>query len=116
MKRLLATVTAALLLCLPLAPLPLLSTGCVTAQEASYKTLKVTWETVHASMLAYADLNAAGKVSASDRAFVVQLHNDYRHAFDIAITAAQLNWETATPADVASLALELVNFVQSLKR
>lgn len=112
MKRLLL---ALLLAFAPLAPLAL-STGCAntSAKAVAYKSLKTTWLSVDASMQVAAELNRVGKLSERDKQDIIDAHNKYRQAFDTAITAAQLDWNTATPASVSALAADVITLIAVL--
>lgn len=112
MKRLL--LLPLLLLALSLAPLPVLTTGCTTTQqEATYKSLSVTWHTVDAAMLSYAQARADGKTTLSQDLAVTKLHDQYRVAMDAAISAARLDWSAPTASGLAGLAADLVTLISS---
>lgn len=106
---------ALLLLCLPLAPV-VFSTGCKTTQEqVAYKSLKVTWDTVHRAMLVYGELYREGKVPPETHAKVVAIHKRYRASMAIAIDAAQLDWSAPTSAELTALATQLCSLISQAK-
>lgn len=94
-----------------------LNTGCkTTQQEVAYKTIKTTWETVHASMQAYADLRVAGKVPDQTHNQIADLHRKYQSAMSVAITAGGLNWNDPPTADLQALAARLIGLISTLRK
>lgn len=89
-----------------------LATGCNTpAKTVAYKTLKSVADTVDVSMKAYAEAVAVGAVDAESIAKVNRLHDQYRVAFKKAVLAAKFDYATASPAELSSLAFELVGAI-----
>lgn len=99
------------------APLAVLNTGCqTTRQELAYKSIKTTWETVHASMQAYADLRVAGKVDDVAHAKVLDLHQKYQASMDLAIVTGGLDWMDPPTADLQEVAGKLIGLISTLRK
>lgn len=110
MKRILL---ALILAFAPLVPLAL-TTGCNTTQSAqgiAYKTLRSTWLSVDAAMQVANELYQAGKLTPAQRLEIIAAHDKYRVSMDTAISAASLNWDSATPADVSTLARDVITLI-----
>jgi hypothetical protein len=96
-------------------PLGVLTSGCATSRTIAYQTLASVEATVDAAMQRYADLVVRGQVPADTQAKVKQAYEAYQTAFHAAVTAAQLNVNSAAPADVAKLGDDVANLVRLLK-
>ena len=94
-----------------------LTTGCkATPEQVAYKSLKVTWDTVHRAMLAYGELYRAGKVDPQTHAAVVQVHKRYRAAMNLAVDAAQLDWTAPTNVGLSDLAAQLLTLIGTIQK
>ena len=90
----------------------IITPGCSTpAKTVAYKTLKSVGETVDTAMKAYAEAIAVGAVDAENQAKVRSLHDQYRASFKKAVLAARFDYTTASPAELSSLAFELVTAI-----
>lgn len=104
MNKLIALLTCAVLFCATN-----FLAGCKgPGKSAAYKTLKAVGTTVDSAMKAYADAVVIGLVDQATQTKVRNLHEQYRVAFLKAVAAAEFDYETASPAEVAGLASELV--------
>jgi hypothetical protein len=90
--------------------------GCATSsRKVAYQTLASVEATVDAAMQRYADLVVRGQVPADIQAKVKQAYEAYQTAFHAAVTAAQLNVNSAAPADVAKLGDDVANLIKIIK-
>jgi hypothetical protein len=96
-----------------LIPIILLSlfVSCTTRREAAYKTLAITAHSVDTALKAYADARVAGKVSDATHARVSEIKLRYEKAFLAAATAAQANLDSPSPADLITVANELLEII-----
>lgn len=87
-------------------------TGCAgKGKTGAYKTLKTVADTVDTAMKAFSDVVVRGDVPADTQVKVQLLHEQYRVAFRQAVQLAQFDYESAAPAQVASLAAELAALI-----
>lgn len=107
---------ALLLLLAPLAPLPFTAGCSVTAKQAAYKTLNITGTTVYKAMEAYGELVKLGQIDEQTQAAVKDLYGKYRVAYLQAVAAAEFNYESATPSQVAELAAQVVTTISTIAR
>lgn len=90
----------------------LVTPGCSTPQKTvAYKTLKSVADTVDTAMKAYAEAVAVGAVDQSNIVKISQLHDQYRVVLKKAVVAARFDYTTAAPAELSSLAFELVGAI-----
>lgn len=78
--------------------LTLILSGCQTGQTLGNITL-----TVDGARKVYSDAINLNLVSASEEAAIDQYIEDYQDAMNLALTAAQLDLETASSQEVAAL-------------
>jgi hypothetical protein len=98
------------------------TTGCMTSQVAAskdpeaiaYASLHDAWATVDAYMVVYGVRVRAGQVSAERQASIDAAHEQFRQAVLVGIAAAQLDWQTAPPEEIAAMAATLIALIQQL--
>jgi hypothetical protein len=86
--------------------------GCAgSGKTVAYKTLKAVSDSVDMGMKAFAEATVKGVIDDGTQAKVKGLHDQYRIAFQKAVVAAQFDYATAAPAEVAGLAAELTALI-----
>jgi len=94
-----------------LAPVSL-TTGCkATPEQVAYKSLKVTWETVHRAKMNESVLFVQGKIPLETHQKIRAAHSAYRDAMDLALRSAKYDWNAPTPEAVSSMASDLLSLI-----
>ncbi|MFB1500818.1 hypothetical protein [Thiocapsa sp. N5-Cardenillas] len=101
----------------PLALAPVAVTGCATpSKEVTYQTLRTVAISVDAARKTYADAIVRGEVSDERQVEIDKLITRYQAAMNTAITAAQFDYEQAAPAELATLAAQIITIVTTLNQ
>jgi hypothetical protein len=120
--RYLQRLIVSLVLALSVATVATFSTGCMSSQVAASKdpqaiafaSLWDAWSTVDAAMKIYGVQVREGKVSAERQAEIDAAHAKFQAAVNTGIQAAQFDWKSAPPAEIAAMATSIINLVTQL--
>ena len=88
--------------------------GCSTTEFKTYKTLRATQTAVVATMETYRDLYNAGEIDARERAEVKAMYERYQRLFNSALVAAEFDYKSATPIELAGHVSTLILIVDAL--
>lgn len=112
-----ALIAALLFTIAPLLVVTPLMSGCTTSQKAvAYKTLKSVQDASVTGLELYRAAFNRGEIDAATRARVLDAYTKYQYSFAAAITAAQMDYNSPTPPEVAAALTELLNLVAVFKR
>lgn len=89
------------------------TTSCASSPSA-YKTLAATQAATTALLNAFAEARVKGKVSDADYQKVDLAYRRYQEAFALAVIAARLNLNDATPEQVSRLADALADAITAV--
>jgi len=108
-----------LLLAICLALTPLTFTGCGTPKNATteakvFNSLKTTYNTALSVYLTHLQGVVKRTTSKENEQKVDKAWNEFRLAMETAVISANGNWESATPEQIATLALNLITLIQRL--
>jgi len=98
---------------------PFAFTGCGTPKNATteakvFNSLKTTYNTAKSAYLSHLQGVVNGTVSKENELKVDAAWNKFRLAMETAVISANGNWESATPEQIATLALNLITLIQRL--
>lgn len=112
MKKLLIALCCVSLLASPV----VMTTGCKTSgQTLVYNTLYSVQNTTLAAYDAYLYQVVKGTISTSSTPAVSQAFNRFQTGMQVALAAAQFNWQSPAPVDVTLLASQVLNAIASAK-
>lgn len=110
--RISALVIAAMLV------VPITITSCVTpdgsSQSVAFHTLKSIQIAVDGAMRVYGTAVVTGKVSAGQQQAIETTHENYRQAFQAAVSLARSDLSSIAPTEVVRLANELQVLISRL--
>lgn len=110
MKIKLTALLAAALLFTPLAIVP---TGCTTsAQRITYTTLYALETGTTGAYDGFLDQVVAGKIPTTQVPPVSKAYNEFQAGMNVAIAAAQYNWQAPAPTNTTTLATAVINAIK----
>jgi hypothetical protein len=84
-------------------------------QRLVFNTLATTGMTVNAAYAAYLDTVVKGQTTTNAVPKVSQLYNDFQKSYALALSAAQFNPTNIAPADLVTLANQVVDLINTAK-
>jgi hypothetical protein len=112
MKRLLIALFCVSLLASPV----VLTTGCKTSgQTLVYNTLYSVQNTTLTAYDTYLDQVVKGKIGLEGVPSVSQAFNRFQIGMQVALSAAQFNWQAPAPVDVTALASQVLSAIVAAK-
>lgn len=89
--------------------------GTSSPRRVAYNTLASVGYSTDAAMKSYLDMIARGQVSTGALPSLSQKYNTFQVAYNLAISAAQMNVSAPAPSNVVDLSADLINSVERAK-